>query len=212
MLPDESVIRLTVARYYTPSGRLIQKSYKNGVEEYQKEIYERYEHGEFSHPDSIKFPDSLKYKTLIKKRTVYGGGGIMPDIFVPIDTSAYSNYFRDLIRKGILNEFVLQYVDKNRDILKSTYPDFNKYSREFNVGKDIFTALIDYATKEGLVFDQSGFDISENQLKSTIKAYIARDIWSTSEFYEIMNQTDKNFLKALEVMKNWDEFQKKLKL
>jgi carboxyl-terminal processing protease len=209
-LPDESVIRLTIARYYTPSGRLIQKSYKNGNEEYQKEIFERYEHGEFSNSDSIKFPDSLKFKTLLKQRTVYGGGGIMPDIFVPIDTSSYSGYFRDLIRKGTLNQFVLQYVDKNRDNLKKTYTSFSKFKNEFNVSNDLLTELKDYAAKDSLKFIQSDFNTSENQLKNTIKAYIARDIWSTGEFYEIMNQNDKNYLKAIEVMKNWDEYQKKI--
>jgi carboxyl-terminal processing protease len=210
MLPDESVIRLTIARYYTPCGRSIQKSYLKGAENYEREIYDRYEHGEFNTADSIKFPDSLKYKTILKQRTVYGGGGIMPDIFVPIDTSSYSDYFRDLIRKGILNQFVLQYVDRNREYLKKTYTDFKKFNQEFNVGTEIFTELNNYAQKESLKFSQSDFDISENQLKISIKAYIARDIWGTSEFYEIMNQKDKNFLKAIEVMKNWDEFQKTL--
>jgi carboxyl-terminal processing protease len=210
LLPDESVIRLTIARYYTPSGRLIQKSYKNGAEEYGKEIYERYEHGEFSTADSIKFPDSLKFKTLIKQRTVYGGGGIMPDIFVPIDTSSYSDYYRDLIRKGILNQFVLQYVDKNRDYLKKAYTDFTKFKQEYIFGDEIFSELNDYAKKEGIKYNQSDFDISQNQLKITIKAYIARDIWGTNEFYEVMNQNENNFLKAVEVMKNWDEYQKQL--
>jgi carboxyl-terminal processing protease len=209
-LPDESVIRLTIARYYTPSGRLIQKSYKDGAEEYGKEIYERYEHGEFNSADSIKFPDSLKYKTLVKQRTVYGGGGIMPDIFVPIDTSSYSDYFRDIIRKGILNQFVLQYVDKNRSYFKNTYTDFAKFKQEYTIGNEILTELNDYAQKEGVKFKQSDFDISVKQLKISIKAYIARDIWGTNEFYEIMNQNDNNFLKAVEVIKNWDDYQKKL--
>jgi carboxyl-terminal processing protease len=210
VLPDESVIRLTIAHYYTPSGRSIQKSYVKGTEDYEKEIYNRYEHGEFNTADSIKFQDTLKFKTLIKQRTVYGGGGIMPDIFVPVDTSSYSNYFRDLIRKGILNQFVLQYVDKNRDYLKKTYTDFAKFNKEFNVDSVLFADLNSYAQNAGLKFVQHDFDISENQLKISIKAYIARDIWSASEFYEIMNQNDKNFLKAVEVMKNWDEYQKKL--
>jgi carboxyl-terminal processing protease len=210
LLPDESVIRLTIARYYTPSGRLIQKSYQDGVEEYSKEIYERYEHGEFNTADSIRFPDSLKYKTLVKQRTVYGGGGIMPDIFVPIDTSAYSDYFRDLIRKGTLNQFVLQYVDKNRDYFKKTYTDFARFKKEYTVGDELFTELNDYARKEDLKFSQSDFETSKDQLKITLKAYIARDIWGASEFYEILNQNDKNILKAMEVMKNWDDYQKKL--
>jgi carboxyl-terminal processing protease len=203
---DGSVIRLTIARYFTPSGRLIQKSYLDGTDKYQNEIYDRYSHGELVNKDSIKIHDSLKFETLIRRRTVFGGGGIMPDIFVPLDTASYSNYFRDLIRKGILNRFVLQYVDENRRKLKRNYPSFNKFKTDFNISSDILDELTKYAGKEGLVYNGEDMKISGNQLLISLKAYIARDIWSVSEFYEVMNQNDNNFLKAIEVMKDWNRF------
>ncbi|MBP8783018.1 MAG: S41 family peptidase, partial [Paludibacter sp.] len=117
-LPDGSMMRLTTARYYTPTGRSIQKPYKDGPEKYEKELLNRYNHGEFLHADSIQFPDSLRYQTLMLKRTVYGGGGIMPDIFVPIDTTQnITAYHRNVIAKGVLNKVVMQYIDRNRNDL-----------------------------------------------------------------------------------------------
>lgn len=210
VLPDESVLRLTTARYYTPSGRLIQKPYVNGNMEYEREIYDRYEHGEFQNADSIKFTDTLKYKTLVKQRTVYGGGGIMPDIFVPMDTNSYSEYLRGLVRKGILNQFVLQYVDKNRDNLKSKYADIRQFNKEFTVDSKLMDDLKQYAIAEGLKVNETDVSISAERINLMIRAYIARDLWGTNEFYEVINQIDNNVLKALEVLKNWDEYQKKV--
>ena len=131
LLPDQSMIRLTVAKYYTPTGRLIQKPYKLNRDDYDKDLLKRYMNGEMAHRDSIHFPDSLKYYTLKNTRLVYGGGGIMPDYFVSIDTSYYSDYYRQLVRKGLLNQFVLEYVDSHRTELQKTYPDFKPFKDEF---------------------------------------------------------------------------------
>ncbi|HYW95479.1 MAG TPA: S41 family peptidase, partial [Bacteroidales bacterium] len=143
-LNDGSEIRLTVARYFTPAGRLIQKSYSKGYEAYSHELLERYNSGELSGEDTKHFPDSLKFHTLIKNRVVYGGGGILPDYLVPIDTSEYSDYYRDIISQGVLNQFILEYVDNNRKSLKSSYPDFQTFKKNFSVTPAIVAQLRKY--------------------------------------------------------------------
>jgi carboxyl-terminal processing protease len=131
-LKDGSQIRLTIARYFTPTGRNIQKPYGKNSEDYHNDVLKRLKHGELTVQDSIKFPDSLKYETMIKKRTVYGGGGIMPDVFVPLDTVEFTPYFRSLLNTGIFNSFSLTYVDKNRKELKTTYPEFETFNQTFS--------------------------------------------------------------------------------
>lgn len=205
-LPDGSMIRLTVARYYTPTGRLIQKSYKKGYKDYENDLISRYNHGEFISADSIHFADSLKYYTLEKHKVVYGGGGIMPDIFVPLDTTSYSDFYRDLIRKGTLNRFILSYVDQNRKNLNKNYPDFPAFRDKFAVTDDIFNQLLEYGKKDNLTASQKDLEASGNQIRLLIKAYIARDLWNSSEFFEIYNTGDKTVQKAVYVMKNWNKF------
>jgi carboxyl-terminal processing protease len=208
-LQDGSAIRLTIARYYTPSGRLIQKSYDKGSEEYDKDLINRYNKGEYIHEDSIHFPDSLKYYTLVDKRIVYGGGGIMPDFFVPMDTSGYSDYYRDIVRKGTLNKFVLNYIDQNRNQLKSLYPDFNSYVRTFDV-EPILKSLIAFAEKDGLKPELKQLNTSRPILTKLLKAYIARDLWDFKEYYQIYNQDESIINKALDVIQNWDARKKSL--
>jgi len=206
LLPDGSMIRLTIARYYTPTGRLIQKPYDEGTEAYAKDLITRFEHGEFIYKDSIQFPDSLQYKTLLENRIVYGGGGIMPDLFIPIDTTPNTDYYASLIRKGILNRFVLHYVDQNRDRLERKYKDFEIYMNNFYVSDDIIAELKDFAFQEELEFNQEEFTQSKQDIELLLKAYIARDLWNTSEFYEVYNTSDDMVLKAVDVLENWNTY------
>lgn len=201
-LIDGSMLRLTTSRYYTPSGRCIQKSYKDGVEKYQKDLIERFKHGEMQHADSIHFPDSLKYKTHILKRTVYGGGGIMPDVFVPIDTTRYTDYHRKIVAQGIVNKVVVQHIDQNRNQLKKNYKDFNKYNRTFNIDSDILNQIKEKAEKEGIALDEEQYTKSEYLIALQLKALIARDLWSTNEYYQIMDAENESLQKAIEILDN----------
>jgi len=148
-LPDGSQIRLTISKYYTPSGRCIQRPYGDGLDSYADDLSYRSKHGELLTADSIKFPDSLKYQTA-KGRTVYGGGGIMPDIFIPFDTSRYSSFYNEMYRKGVISGFALDYMEKNRESLKTKYPSMEDFKNNFNISDDIFHELMDYAHKEGV--------------------------------------------------------------
>ncbi len=206
LLPDGSMIRLTIARYYTPTGRLIQKPYDEGTEAYAKDLMTRFEHGEFIYKDSIQFPDSLQYKTLLENRIVYGGGGIMPDLFIPIDTTPNTDYYASLIRKGILNRFVLHYVDQNRDRLERKYRDFENYLDNFQVTDEIMEELKEFAYQEELEFHKEEFTQSKEDIELLLKAYIARDLWNTSEFYEVYNTSDDMVLKAIDVLENWNTY------
>lgn len=149
ILTDKSELRLTISHYYTPTGRCIQKPYDNGIDNYQKELTERYKHGEYLTPDSISFPDSLKYFTP-NRRVVYGGGGIMPDIFIPMDTTKYSSLFNELVRKGVFSGFTLDYMDSHRTELLAKYPTISEFKNNFQISDEMYTQLMDYAKKEGV--------------------------------------------------------------
>ena len=209
-LSDGSAIRLTISRYYTPSGRSIQRDYSEGKEDYYNEINKRYEHGELMNSDSINFPDSLKYQTLILNRTVYGGGGIMPDIFIPLDTTEISDYFRLLIRKGILYTFNLDYLDQHRDELKAKYPTFDNFEANFEMSDEILEQIIAKAEEKEVERNDEEIAQSRALIAMNVKALIATNLWTSTEFYRITNKKDDAFNKALEVMDN--KTFKKLKL
>jgi len=210
MLNDGSMIRLTVARYYTPTGRLIQKPYENGYEEYAQDLINRYNNGELSSADSIAFPESQKYSTLTLNRTVYGGGGIMPDYFVPMDTSAYSNYYRHLIGRGIFNRFLLQYVDENRKELLNKYSDFKTFNAIYHTPRAALDKLVSFATVEGLEFNKEDWNISEKHVSLLFKSYMARDLWGMEFFFEVYNPADEVFNKAVEILENPSLLRQKL--
>lgn len=210
-LVDGSMLRLTTARYYTPTGRCIQKSYKDGVDKYEKDLLDRYKHGEFLHADSIQFPDSLRYQTLQLKRTVYGGGGIMPDIFVPIDTTRFTNYHRKLVSQGIVNKTAIQYIDKHRAELKASYPNFDKFKKGFIVEKGLIDLLKALADKEKIVFDEKQFSIAEPLIKLQLKALVARDLWEGNEYYQIMDAENESLIKAVEIINTKGAYEKILK-
>jgi carboxyl-terminal processing protease len=202
MLNDGSLIRLTVARYYTPTGRLIQKSYENGYDEYALDLINRYNKGELSSADSIVFPESQKYRTLTLNRTVYGGGGIMPDYFVPLDTSSYSDYYRHLISQGILNRYILQYVDEHRGEFQQKYAEFKDFNSNYKTSKSSMDLLISFATDQGLEFKEKDWSISQKHISLLFKSYLARDLWGMEYFYEVFNPTDEVFNKAVEILEN----------
>jgi carboxyl-terminal processing protease len=205
-LTDGSVVRLTTAHYYTPSGRCIQKPYDNGTEDYRRDRFERMAAGEFFSKDSIDLVDSLKYKTLINGRTVYGGGGVMPDIFVPMDTSSHFRYYNRLRRNQIVYNFVLDYVDKNRSKIKRQYTEFEDFNTKFEVTDDMVNTIVANGEKEGIEKNQESLDFTRGNMEREIKALIARDIFSRDDFYKIINEDDDAIRKALEVIKNQEQY------
>lgn len=204
-LADGSAIRLTISRYYTPAGRSIQRPYENGKKDYYREVYNRFNSGEMVSMDSISMPDSLAYETKLNKRTVYGGGGIMPDIFVPLDTAGGSDYYGQVARKGILNEFSILYLDKNRKKLKRNYSDLDDFIENFDISEDVLPAFIAHAVKEGVEENKEDIEKSKQWLSNGLKGLIARGVWGTGSYSRVSNQTDEAYLKAIDVI-NGDYF------
>ncbi|MBI9067124.1 MAG: S41 family peptidase [Salinivirgaceae bacterium] len=197
MFADGSSMRLTIARYYTPSGRCIQKSYENGFDDYFHDINNRYLNGEFMEKDSIQHPDSLKYYTT-NGRIVYGGGGIMPDVFMALDTTGQSEYLVKISRKGLEYQFCFEYTDKNRSKLES-YSDAYKLA-EYLDKQAILNQFIAFAEKKGVKKDIKGLEISGETINTQLKALIARNIFDTEGFYPIIKDIDKTLLEGLRLI------------
>lgn len=199
---DGSMIRLTVARYHTPSGRCIQKPYTKGDKKgYDMDILNRYNEGEFYSADSIHFSDSLRYSTIKNHRTIYGGGGIMPDVFVPLDTTEYSNYNRDLVAKGIIVQYCIDYVDKHRAEIIKAYPTVHDFDKGFTVDDAMLRDLIAAGERDSIKYVDDQFQRSKNVITTGVKALIARDVFSdTSAYYVVANHNNDLVKEALAII------------
>lgn len=200
--PDGSMMRLTVAHYYTPAGRCIQKPYRKGEnEEYAMDIEKRFKHGELYSADSIHFDNSQKYLTLRKGRTVYGGGGIMPDYFVPLDTTQFTPFHRKISAKSIIVNANLKYIDGHRRMLQKKYKSFDQFDSEYNVPQSLVDDIINEADKEKIKpTDEKELYKTLPLLKLQIKALIARDLWGMDEYFCIINRSNDIVGKALQLL------------
>lgn len=199
---DGSMMRLTVARYYTPSGRCIQKPYTKGDKKhYEEDLIDRSKEGEYFHLDSIHFNDSLSYKTLKNGRTIYGGGGIMPDVFVPLDTTENSKYYRDLLAKGIINQYAVDYVDKHRAQIKKDYKDVYDFDKRFSLTDADMKDFIAMGEKDSVKYNEKDYKISERLFKTVLKGLVARDVFADPGAYTIIiNHRNNDVQEALRVI------------
>jgi carboxyl-terminal processing protease len=205
-LTDGSMIRLSVARYFTPAGRSIQSSYIGGYEKYLENFARRFTNGEMISADSVHFPDSLKYKTLVNQRTVYGGGGIMPDVFVAVDTSFYSDYYRALVRKGVFNSFILEFGDKKRKDINSEYKSFDDFKSRYTFTAADIQSFIRKGEDAGVKYNETEYKKSESEILLVLKALLANNLWQTNEYFRIINENDKVIAEALSVISDRDRY------
>ena len=205
--PDGSMIRLTTARYYTPSGRSIQKPYTAGDEdEYNADMMRRYRAGEFMSADSVHFADSLRRETIRLHRPVYGGGGIMPDAFVPIDTTYYSDYYRNLVARGILNRFAINYIDNNRKQLKADYPSEDSFIAKFEITPGMLDSFIALADKEGVEYNAEQYEISKPAIRIILKGLIGRDLFEQSTYYRVANSLNPVYQRAIDLINSTADY------
>ncbi|MDX9751064.1 MAG: S41 family peptidase [Flavobacteriales bacterium] len=210
MLPDGSAVRLTVSRYYTPSGRSIQKSYEDGVDAYKREKSARMASGELMHADSVHAADTTRYYTLTNRRVVHGGGGIMPDIFVPIDTALSSAYFGKLVRRGVLNTFTLGHVERHRSELTALYPNPAAFIDGFRMDEGMFATLVQEAAEQDIPLEEDGLERSRELIALRVKALVARDLWDTSAYWQVVNAdnpVDQSYQRAIDALSD-NTFQK----
>ncbi len=200
-LSDGAELRLTIARYYTPSGRSIQKPYDSNYEAYERDWMERYEHGEFFSADSIKFNDSLKFETK-KGRIVYGGGGIMPDYFVPLDTTLNSTYVNRLFNSDSSREFILDYSNKNKD--KFAGISLEEYYKDFDVSDAMLQDLIKIGEKNKVAYDDADFKKSKSYIKKLVKAHLGRQLYDDDAFYMVINDINEVYLHAIKLFDEAD--------
>jgi carboxyl-terminal processing protease len=196
--PDGSAVRLTVARYHTPTGRNIQRPYEHGAKEYYEELYERYTSGEMENPDSIAFADTIKYYTPAGK-VVYGGGGIMPDVYVPLKTDEKDKLYNRLVHQNAIFQYAFDYTDRERSAL-SKYTSVEEFRKDFNVDDRLFNGLTEYIRSEGITYTQQELRDSEKKIKILLKAYIGRNLLDDEGFYPIYHEVDKIFLIALDTL------------
>ena len=205
-LIDGSEVRLTVARYYTPSGRNIQKPYKDGSQNYHKELISRMKHGELQNSDSINFPDSLMFKTLILGKTVYGGGGIMPDVFVSLDTTQYTDFHKNIVAKGILNQQFLDFSEKEAKTIKREYPTFTEFDSNYNIPESVFQTIIKEAKKANIEILEEQVSKSKPMIMLQIKALLARNLYEQGDYYKVINRQNSIVEKGLDVIRNFDQY------
>ena len=211
-LPDGSMIRLTVSRYYTPTGRCIQKPYERGnLDAYHHDLIDRYNKGELMSADSIHFPDSMKYQTLVTRRTVYGRGGIMPDVFIPVDTTRYTDYHRKLVAAGVVNRVAMNYMDRHRAELTKKYPTFAAYKQSFRVDDELLNELTLMGQQDKIELVAEEFERSKALIALQVKALIARDLFDMAQYFQIINEDNPSYLKALEIINSKEHYNRLLK-